>query len=187
MVRRVLLDHLPIPDRNIHRMLGELDPPTAARTYELELRRFFMAGPRGQEGSPPPQGSSPPDPPPRGSSPQPQNPSPPFPRFDLILLGLGGDGHTASLFPGSRALEEAQRWVTADQVERLGAWRLTLTRRVINAARQILFLVSGGAKAGILRRVLSTAGRTGGLPAGTVRPADGQLGWLVDRAAAKLL
>jgi 6-phosphogluconolactonase len=101
-------------------------------------------------------------------------------RFDLILLGMGTDGHTASLFPGTRAVGERERDVVAAWVERLSAWRVTLTLPMINAARHVMFLVSGAAKAPVLARI--HAGEA--LPAGFVRPQDGQLTWLVDRDAA---
>lgn len=101
-------------------------------------------------------------------------------RFDLILLGLGPDGHTASLFPGTTALEEGQRAVVAVHLEELGAWRVTLTLPVLNAARHVMFLVSGADKANALARVLEGER----LPAGLVQPSDGSLTWLVDRKAA---
>jgi 6-phosphogluconolactonase len=100
-------------------------------------------------------------------------------RFDLILLGMGRDGHTASLFPGSAALTEHQRLVVAVYVEPLHSWRVTLTLPVINAAREVVFLVSGAAKASALERV--RAGEP--VPAGLVRPAPGRLTWLVDQDA----
>jgi 6-phosphogluconolactonase len=101
-------------------------------------------------------------------------------RFDLILLGMGTDGHTASLFPGTLAVEERERDVVAVYVEKRTAWRVTLTLPVINAARQVMFLVSGAGKAPVFARV--HAGEP--LPAAWVRPKDGQLTWLVDRHAA---
>jgi len=103
------------------------------------------------------------------------------PRFDLVLLGLGADGHTASLFPGSPALGACERLAVAVRVEKLDAWRLTLTLPTLNAGREIVFLVAGDDKAEALRRVLAgdlTA------PAAHVRPVDGRLTFLVDRAAA---
>ena len=106
---------------------------------------------------------------------------PELPRFDLILLGLGGDGHTASLFPGSAALEERERRVVPAQVSGQPFSRLTLTLPVLNAARLVVFLVSGAAKAEILRRVLRSPESE--LPASRVRPNDGEALWLVDRAA----
>ena len=101
-------------------------------------------------------------------------------RFDLILLGLGADGHTASLFPGAAALGERERRVLAVYVEKLKAWRVTLTLPVINTARHVIFLVSGTSKAETLARI--RAGEP--LPAGLVRPDQGRLLWLLDRAAA---
>jgi 6-phosphogluconolactonase len=101
-------------------------------------------------------------------------------QFDLILLGLGADGHTASLFPATTALEERERSVVAVYVEQLQTWRVTLTLTVINAARHVLFLVSGTAKAETLARVCTGEP----LPAGLVQPTQGQLIWLVDQNAA---
>jgi 6-phosphogluconolactonase len=142
MARQALLDHVPIPVPNIHRIRGELPPDQAAAAYRAELDAIL--GPGG--------------------------------RFDLILLGMGSDGHTASLFPGTKALEERGRWVAANFVEKLDAWRVTLTLPAINATRQVTFLVSGADKAGTLARV-----RAGDpLPAGLVRPAEGELTWLVE-------
>ena len=105
--------------------------------------------------------------------------SPPsgLPRFDLILLGLGEDGHTASLFPDTAALSETQAWVLHTYVEKLKANRLTLTFPVINNAAEVSFLVSGASKAPIVKEIL-TNGRSG-YPAARVRPAHGQLRWFV--------
>ena len=109
------------------------------------------------------------------------------PRLDLVLLGMGEDGHTASLFPGTVAVVEQRRLVAANHVPSLGAWRITMTLPLLNAARDILFLVTGPTKAQALRRVLrlQTSGAT--LPAALVQPTDGRLTWLVDREAASLL
>jgi len=106
------------------------------------------------------------------------------PRFDLILLGMGEDGHTASLFPGTTALGEPQRLVAAPYVAKLGAHRLTMTLPLINAARSVTFLVAGGAKAETLRTVLEGEGETRTLPSQMVEPLEGELVWLVDEAAA---
>ena len=107
-----------------------------------------------------------------------------LPRFDLVLLGLGDDGHTASLFPGSSALHETERWVVAYYVEKLAAWRITLTPPALNAAAQIVFLVFGKSKAARLREVWSDPYQPDLLPAQIIRPSDGEVLWLVDAAAA---
>lgn len=111
-----------------------------------------------------------------------------LPRFDLILLGLGDDGHTASLFPGQPALEEREAWVVASPPGVLPppVHRVTFTFPVINAAREVIFLVSGPAKAAVLREVLEGAPSVSERPAAGVRPA-GELAWLVDEAAAERL
>jgi 6-phosphogluconolactonase len=109
-------------------------------------------------------------------------------RLDLVLLGLGQDAHTASLFPGLAAVTEAQRTVMAAYVEFVGMWRLTLTPPAINAARRVAFLVSGADKAGILHRVLQGPRQPVVLPAQAIRPAERPALWLIDAgAAAKLV
>jgi 6-phosphogluconolactonase len=108
-------------------------------------------------------------------------------RFDLILLGMGGDGHTASLFPGTAVIHEQKRRVVAHYVDKLSMWRLTLTPPVINAARNVTFLVAGTDKAERLREVLQGPYQPDVLPSQIVKPEDGQLYWLVDKAAAALL
>jgi 6-phosphogluconolactonase len=109
------------------------------------------------------------------------------PGFDLILLGMGEDGHTASLFPGSTALEETERLVVAPYVAKLKAHRLTMTLRTINAARSVTFLVAGKAKAETLRAVLEGERETRSFPSQMVEPDEGELVWLVDEAAASRL
>lgn len=104
-------------------------------------------------------------------------------RFDLILLGMGGDGHTASLFPGATALEARQRTVVAVYVEKLDAWRVTLTLPVINNARHATFIISGADKADVVQAVLAEPDRR--LPAQQIRPTSGRLTWLLDTAAAR--
>jgi 6-phosphogluconolactonase len=153
-----LLRHVPIPTGNVHRIHGELEPERAAREYERALLTVFGASPGG-----------------------------PPPRFDLVLLGMGDDGHTASLFPGTAAVHEGERWVVAHLVPKLSAWRVTLTPAVINAAAHATFLVSGAAKAERLREVLKGPHRPDVLPAQIVNPTGGQLLWLVDAAAASRL
>jgi 6-phosphogluconolactonase len=109
------------------------------------------------------------------------------PRFDLVLLGLGENGHTASLFPGTSVLEEQQRWVGEIYVANEGLHRLTLTAAAINQAALVVFLVSGSDKAPILRKVLKEAQDPSSIPARLIKPVDGGLLWLVDRDAARLL
>jgi 6-phosphogluconolactonase len=109
------------------------------------------------------------------------------PRFDLVLLGLGENGHTASLFPGTAVLEEQQRWVAEVYVAEEGMHRLTLTAAAINQAALVVFLVSGSDKALILRKVLKEAQDPRSIPAKLIKPVDGGLLWLVDRDAARLL
>jgi len=106
----------------------------------------------------------------------------PFPRFDFVLLGLGDDGHTASLFPGTAALQEHERWVVANHVEKLDAWRMTLTYPVLNASAAVAFLVEGPAKAGIVRQIIR--GPQGRYPAQAIAPDGGELHWFLDRAAS---
>lgn len=160
MTREAVLDHVPIPADNVHRIQGEREPDAAAHEYERVLRRFFPA--------------------PAGA--------PPARSFDLALLGMGLDGHTASIFPGSAAVDETRRWAVAVQVERPHQmWRVTLTRPVLNAAAEVTFLVAGADKAARLEEVLRSGGggRTSPpLPAQLIRPAAGSLRWMIDAAAA---
>ena len=108
-------------------------------------------------------------------------------RFDLVLLGLGGDGHTASLFPGLAAVSETERTVLACYVESVGMWRLTLTPPTLNAARRVAFLVSGADKADMIHRVLKGPRQPVVLPSQIVQPADRPALWLIDEAAAAKL
>ena len=160
MAEETLLQHIPIPAGNIHRIYGELSPQQAAADYQRRMAELFNL--------------------------KPDESGIPFPHFDLILLGLGPDGHTASLFPGSDALAEKHLWatgVTHDQPPEPLVARVTLTLPVIQAAHQIIFLVAGGDKANRLAEVLSPAvGEP--LPAQLATPSNGKLLWLVDRAAA---
>ena len=110
-----------------------------------------------------------------------------FPKFDLILLGMGDDGHTASLFPDTSALKENERIAVANSVEKLAATRLTLTLPVINNAANVIFLVKGADKAETLREVLTGEYQPEKYPSQAVRPASGDLFWLVDDEAARLL
>ncbi len=110
-----------------------------------------------------------------------------LPGFDLVLLGLGGDGHTVSLFPDSTALGEQDRLVVANRVPQFGSWRVTFTLPLLNAARRVLFLVTGASKASALRLVLEPEAEALAPPAALVRPNDGAVTWLVDREAASRL
>jgi 6-phosphogluconolactonase len=107
-----------------------------------------------------------------------------WPQFDLVLLGMGDDGHTASLFPGTVAVHERQTWVVANWVERLKEFRITLTAPAINSAANILFLVTGENKAARLEEVLHGSLQPEKLPAQLIKPDRGELMWMVDRAAA---
>ncbi|MEI2688939.1 MAG: 6-phosphogluconolactonase [Anaerolineae bacterium] len=105
------------------------------------------------------------------------------PALDLVCLGLGDNGHTASLFPGTASLREQARWVVPQYVEVMQSWRVTMTAPLINAARHVAFFVEGAGKAEMLQRVLHGPYDPDVLPAQMIQPADGQLHWLVDAAA----
>lgn len=157
MARRELLVHIPMLNANVHRM--EADRPNlgrAAQDYEEVLRRHLRLDSRG------------------------------FPRFHLILLGLGRDGHTASLFPGNRKARDTSRWVSTPLVPKLGSRRMTLTLPVLNAAHNVLFLVTGAEKAEALRDVLAGTSDPP-LPAQLVTVPDGRRIFLADEAAAALV
>jgi 6-phosphogluconolactonase len=158
MVQETLLSRVPVPPQNVLRVPAENEPARAAQAYARTLREFF--------GEPAPDA---------------------FPRFDLILLGLGENGHTASLFPHTAVLHNLRDWVAAEYVAEVKMYRLTLTAPVINAARHILFLVAGADKAPTVRAVLRGESRPEELPAQLVRPVDGDLVWLLDREAASQL
>jgi 6-phosphogluconolactonase len=145
-------------------MRGESEPGQAAAEYERALRAFFPPPLAGREAG-----------------------KTPIAGFDLILLGMGDDGHTASLFPGTAAIGEQRRWVIAHHVEKLDAWRVTLTPAAINAAANVTFVVSGSGKAERLRQVLTGPYQPDLLPAQIVRPDRGRLRWLVDAAAGASL
>ena len=155
MAEETLLSKVPVPKTNVFRVPAENpDAAAAAAEYDQMLRKFFALSP-GE-----------------------------FPRFDLILLGMGPDGHTASLFPGTTALQEKSRLVVANWVEKFKTDRITLTLPVLNTARCVVFLVSGTEKAAALHEVLETDASGEQYPSKLVHPADGSLIWLVDRAAA---
>jgi 6-phosphogluconolactonase len=158
MARSELLLRVPIPQANVHRMEAEkANIGRAAHEYEEVLRKYLELDDRG------------------------------FPRFHLILLGMGADGHTASLFPGTRVTRQTSRWVSTPMVAKLNARRMTLTLPVLDAALRVVFLVVGTDKAEALRAVLD--GKTDPpFPAQQVQPRDnGVKLFLVDEAAAALL
>jgi 6-phosphogluconolactonase len=162
MAREAILEPLGVPPENIFRWETECDDPaeTASR-YEKTIRRFFDLHKSGENDH--------------------------IPRFDLILLGMGPDGHTASLFPFSPALRENEKLAAANWVEKLDAFRVTLTFPVLNHAANVIFLVAGDEKAETLAAVLEGEFNPDRLPSQEVEPLDGRLVWLVDRAAARLL
>ncbi len=154
MARETLLDRAGIPPANVHPIDTTAgSPKNAAFLYSWTLKRRLPVSPGG------------------------------LPRFDLVLLGLGPDGHTASLFPGSTALDASpSQLAVATWAPSMRAWRVTLTAPTINAARAVVFLVSGGDKAAALARVLEAS--DGSPPAARIRPTDGTLTFVADEAAA---
>ncbi len=152
MASEAFLQKLSIPDANIHRIEAERPPAEAAERYESELRTFF--GLMENE----------------------------IPRFDVTLLGLGEDGHTASLFPGTTILNESKRLVAEVYVEKFKAYRISITYPLVNNSKVIMFLVSGSGKATILHEILE--GEPGRYPAQQVQPTDGTVYWLIDEHAA---
>jgi len=158
MADETLLSKIPVPAGNVFRIKAENpDAAAVAEAYEQTILKFF------------------------------QLKSGEVPNFDLILLGMGPDGHTASLFPGTTALQEKSRLVVANWVEKMKTHRITLTLPVLNAARCVTFLVSGTDKASVLRAVLEEDVPEEQYPSKLVRPAAGKLIWLLDRAAASQL
>lgn len=146
MARESLLSPAKVPDESVLRMRGEIEPAKAADEYQEQLDR--MAEQRGEA----------------------------IYRHDLILLGMGDDGHTASLFPGTAAVDEAQRRVTPNFVPKFDQWRLTFTYRLINAARQVCFLVNASKNTELIERVLSGDAQ---FPAARVRPKNGCVAWIL--------
>ncbi len=158
MTQEALLQHLDLKPGQVHRIPVErMEPARAAAAYEEDLRHFFCRGGRVDA-----------------------------PRFDLVLLGLGTDGHIASLFPGSRSLTVTDRWAVG--VERpADVSRVSLTFPVLNAARTVLFLVAGEDKAPAVSKIMDSGGDVRDWPARGVRPTDGKLLWLLDREAGALV
>lgn len=157
MTREALLDHVPLNPAQIHRMEGELEPTIAAARYESELRNSFRL--EGAES----------------------------PRFDLIALGMGDDGHTASLFPHTEAIHNLSSLVTANPVPQKNTTRITLTWPVINHASSVFFLIAGADKAAILHQVLTGPRDPERLPSQLIWPSSGILTLILDKAAAALL
>lgn len=157
MAAETLLSRVNVPRDNIHRILAELPSQEAAQAYADTLRSFFQTG--------------------VGT----------LPRFDLMLLGLGVNGHTASLFPHAAVLHNAVDWVAAEYIPEVKMDRITLTVPVINASENVLFLISGKEKAATVRAVLHGEYDPENLPAQLIRPQQGSLVWLLDRDAASKL
>jgi 6-phosphogluconolactonase len=154
MIEREWLSQIPIPQENVHRMKGEIDPNVASQEYDQEMRKTFGSDSIG---------------------------------LNLVLLGVGEDGHTASLFPGTDAVLEQEAFVKPVFVRQKNNWRLTLTLPVFNAARKTIFFAAGKKKASIIRRILETKGADDKLPASLIRPKDGTLCWMIDEDAGSLL
>jgi len=157
MTREAMLDRVPLKPEQIHRMEGELEPEVAAARYESLLRNTFRL--EGAE----------------------------TPRFDLVQLGMGDDGHTASLFPHTEAIHEMGRLVTANKVPQKDTWRITLTWPVINQASSVFFLIGGANKAELVKEVFTGARDPERLPSQLIWPSSGILTLVLDRDAAALL
>ena len=165
MARETLLDHVPLPERNIHRIHGEMEPEQAADEYEHMMQAFFSTH----------------------SDKKKSVSKKPMASFDLIILGMGDDGHTASLFPRTAVIHEQTRLVVAHYVDKLQAWRITLTPVAINTAANVIFIISGESKAERIRQVLAGPYQPDDLPVQLIRPEGGSLLWMLDSAAATLL
>jgi 6-phosphogluconolactonase len=164
MATEAMLSRVPVPAENIHRMHGE-DPDVAeaARAYSEELGQVLGGRPHGHSDDTD------------------------MPRLDLVLLGMGPDGHTASLFPGSAALQERKRRVVENWVEKFKSNRITMTAPMLNQASLVIFLVQGSEKAEVLRDVLHGPYQPELYPSQLIQPVDGECLWLVDKPAAALL
>ena len=158
MAREALLDHVAVPATQVRRIRGEYSPAGAAANYNAMLHDLLDA----EDGAPVGQ----------------------TPAIDLILLGLGEDGHTASLFPGEVTVHNATEWAAAATAPTVPADRVTLTPAIINAAANVLFLVSGSVKAAMLHRVIEGPRTPHELPAQLISPISGHGCWLIDAAAA---
>lgn len=166
MARETLFEKAPVPEENIFRIPAELpDPAKAAEQYSATLREFFLSDPEATLA----------------------DPAGYVPRFDLVFLGMGPDGHTASLFPGTDALYVNNRIVVANYVPKFNAHRITLTAAIINNARNITFVAAGADKAEALRGVIEGPYQPDIYPSQLIRPRNGSLLWMVDETAARLL
>jgi 6-phosphogluconolactonase len=157
MTNEVMLAHVPLPTAQVYRMEGELDPEVAASRYEATIRNAFRL--EGAE----------------------------TPVFDLVLLGMGDDGHTASLFPHTEALHEMSRLVVANHVPQKDVWRITLTWPVIDRGRAVAFLIESAAKAQVVHDVFLGPYDPEAKPSQLIRPESGRLTLLLDAAAASKL
>lgn len=157
MTREALLSKVQLPAERIHRMEGELNPEEAAARYEAVIRNGFRL--EGAE----------------------------TPTFDLVLLGMGDDGHTASLFPHTEAINDMTHIVVANHVPQKNTWRITLTWPVINQGREVAFLIEGAGKAQVLHEVMQGPYQPDTYPSQIIRPASGKLTLLLDAAAAAKL
>ncbi|MBI1294711.1 6-phosphogluconolactonase [bacterium] len=161
MARTSLLEQLETPPGLVVRMQAELEPGEAALRYEQSVRELVPSCRTEETGF--------------------------VPRFDMIVLGMGDDGHTAGLFPYTEALSESERIVVANPVPQINTTRITFTYPLINAARRILVLVNGKKKAAALRSVISGPHEPERLPIQALNPLNGQIVWLVDEAAFSLI
>jgi 6-phosphogluconolactonase len=168
MARETLLDHVPVSEENIHRMRGEIDAQESATEYQAILERYFSTAASTPKSTPHSTESL-------------------FDRLDLVFLGMGDDGHTLSLFPGTAAIREEILPVVAHHVDKLDAWRITLTPPFVNSARNLVFFVAGENKSERLQEVIEGSGQPDVLPSQIIAPVDGTLTWMVDEAAAAKL
>jgi len=168
MASEALLSKVPVPPANVFRIPAENpDPQRAAEEYAATLTRFFVGEARATKTETAPLSN--------------------LPRFDLVFLGMGPDGHTASLFPHTTALQAGDQIVVANYVEKFNTYRITLTAATINNARNVTFLLAGEDKAEPLKCVLEGSYQPDLYPSQLIRPRNGSLLWMVDEAAARLL
>lgn len=159
MTHESLLTKVPIPAANVHRILAESeDRDFAARVYQEEIAHVFGVEPDG-----------------------------PPPAFDMVMLGMGPDGHTASLFPHTAALKETKRWVVANEVPQMNTWRITMTTTLLNSAANVYFLCVGDSKTDRLVEVLEGPKDTDRLPSQLIAPTTGRCIWMLDESAAAKL